>query len=126
MGFVRNCFSIRAIESFRQNPLLNGCHMSSVMGFRPKRHEIFSYYIGMLFCCLFFSDIICRLCVGSNFNSPQKLLKYYRLLHFEEHRHGNFSLKSSANFLELIIKALILPIKTVPRIHLGQPKIGGN
>jgi hypothetical protein len=70
-----------------------------------------------------FSDIICRLCVGSNFNSPQKLLKYYRLLHFEEHRHGNFSLKSSANFLEFINKALILPIKTIlKRIHRTENK----
>jgi hypothetical protein len=63
MGFVRNCFSIRAIESFRQNPLLNGCHMSSVMGFRPKRHEIFSYIVCCFAACSL--DIICRLCVGA-------------------------------------------------------------
>jgi hypothetical protein len=96
MGFVRNCFSIRAIESFRQNPLLNGCHMSSVMGFAQnvmKSSPIISV------CCFAAcsSDIICRLCVGAILILP-KALKYYRLLHFEEHRHGNFSLKSSANF----------------------------
>jgi hypothetical protein len=84
--------------------------MSSVMGFAQKMKS--SPIISV--CCFAacsFSDIICRLCVGAILILP-KALKYYRLLHFEEHRHGNFSLKSSANFLELIIKALILPIKS--------------
>jgi hypothetical protein len=87
------------------------------MGFRPKRHEIFSIIVGMLFCCLF-SDIICRLC-REQFNSP-KTFKYYRLLHFEEHRHGNFSLNRLLIFR--IDNKSYYPNKTVPRIHLGQPK----
>jgi hypothetical protein len=47
------------------------------------------------------------------------------LLHFEEHRHGNFSLKSSANIFRIDNKSPNTPNKNSTKNTLGQPKMGG-